>query len=106
MILRSKPTIFGQHLTSEIGAPQDFITNKENGTFPDSYDLRVPGAVRPAGVNSRNMHEAKHPEHPASPIQVEETKHGAAEEDAQMRSASTSKASKPASEYMPIKHLN
>lgn len=46
------------------------------------------------------------PERPSTPSQTEERKHGKANEDAQMRSASTSKASKPATEYMPIKHLN
>ena len=68
MILRSKPAIFGQHLTSEIGAPQDYVANKESGTFPDSYDLRVPGAARPASmIDTGNDNEARGNERPTTP---------------------------------------
>lgn len=48
MILRSIPEVHGKDISREIGAPQDYAKNKENGTFPDSYDLNVPGAVRAA----------------------------------------------------------
>ena len=41
-MLRSAPEIFGKHLTQEIGSPQDYSRNKEGGTFPESYDLRIP----------------------------------------------------------------
>ena len=44
MILRSVPEVFGKDVTSEIGAPQDYTKNKQKASFPDSYDLRVPGA--------------------------------------------------------------
>lgn len=102
--MRSKPTVFGKYLTSEIGAPQDYVTNKESNTFPDSYDLRMPGAARPTAANTEKSAPAL--ERPTTPSQAEERKYGNADGDAHMRSASTSKASKPAADYMPIKHLN
>jgi ssDNA-binding replication factor A large subunit len=33
-------------LTSVIGKPEEYATNKTNGTFPDSYDIRIPTAPR------------------------------------------------------------
>jgi len=51
IVLRSAPQVYGQHLTSEIGAPQDYTKNKDSDSFPDSYDLRVPGAERASTDN-------------------------------------------------------
>ena len=89
-------------MTSEIGAPQDYVTNKESDTFPDSYDLRVPGAARPSAAAGYER-VANNQLHASPKAPAEENK---GEADVQMRSASTSKASKPAKDYMPIKYLN
>lgn len=94
--MRSVPEVFGEHLTSEIGAPQDYNTNKTSGTFPSSYDLRIPGTSRAAPEIV--MNESKGPATPARG--GEENK-----ADVQMRSATTSKETKPARDYMPIKAL-
>lgn len=100
LILRTQPNVFGQHLTSEIGAPQDYQTNKSNGTFPDSYDLRLPGAERDSSDDNKMMEVSMTRKAPASPPEREERKSGS---DEVMRSATTSKNS---SHYMPIKALN
>mmetsp|Transcript_28003 Transcript_28003/g.37383 ORF Transcript_28003/g.37383 Transcript_28003/m.37383 type:complete len:130 (+) Transcript_28003:154-543(+) len=42
MVLKNLPEISGKHLTGQIGAPNDFTKNKESGSFPTSFDLRVP----------------------------------------------------------------
>ena len=56
MILRSVPGVYGKDVTREIGAPQDYTKNKRNDSFPDSYDLRVPGADRrPAGAETMEV---------------------------------------------------
>lgn len=46
LVMKSKPSIFGQHIDREIGAPQDYLLNKKNDTFAKSYDLYLPGAAR------------------------------------------------------------
>ena len=55
LILRSVPQVFGKEVTSVIGAPQDYVKNEQGGSFPDSYDLRVPGAERPAGAETMEV---------------------------------------------------
>lgn len=102
MILRSQPQVFGQHLTSEIGAPQDYTVNKANTAFPESYDLRLPGAERDTADNHMMVEPAAH-KAPASPPVREESK---STFDEVMRTASSSKNSKPASAFIPIKALN
>lgn len=58
MILRSEPKVFGQHLTAEIGAPQDYCKNKESVNFPDSYDHGVPGADNEIMVEAKTPQKA------------------------------------------------
>lgn len=96
MILRSEPKVFGQHLTAEIGAPQDYCKNKESVNFPESYDHGVPGA------DNVTMAE------PASPPQKASGEESKQTLDEIMRSATTSKTmdSRPSSAFMPIKALN
>ena len=44
MILKGPPQIFytGGVLTQEIGSPEDYVKNKNNGNFPDHIDLTIP----------------------------------------------------------------
>ena len=91
MILRSVPEVFGKDVTSEIGAPQDYTKNKQKASFPDSYDLRVPGAERPAAAETMEVEvsaAARHVSTPSRP-QEEEKHHGG---DAVMLSATPSKS--------------
>ena len=44
MVFKAIPDVYGKHLNSEIGSPCDYQKNKENDSFPSSYDLRVPSA--------------------------------------------------------------
>lgn len=102
--MRSVPEVFGEHLSTEIGAPQDYLTNKSNSAFPSSYDLRIPGTSRASeapevAMNGSHGHPSNH-NGPATPSRPEENK-----ADTHMRSATTSKDSKPARDYMPIKAL-
>ena len=36
--------VFAKDCERVIGAPQDYNKNKESESFPDSFDLRIPGA--------------------------------------------------------------
>lgn len=100
MILRGAPDVFGQDINQEIGSPQDYTKNLESGTFPESYDLKLPGA----GANRSQAQEVVMEDgaNAASPVRrnPEEVK------DTVMQSATSVKQSRPASEYMPIKLLN
>ena len=105
MIMRSLPEVYGEHLSGEIGAPQDYLTNKNNNAFPSSYDLHIPGTSRASAAPEISMSDSNgHPparnNGPATPQRVEESKG-----DEHMRSATTSKNTKPARDYMPIKAL-
>lgn len=44
MVLKSAPSVSGAQVREVIGKPVDYARNKEAGNFPDSYDLRIPGA--------------------------------------------------------------
>ena len=67
MILRSVPEVFGKDVRSEIGAPQDYTKNKQKASFPDSYDLRVPGAERPAAAETMEVEVSAAAGHANSP---------------------------------------
>ena len=67
MILRSIPEVHGKNISQEIGAPQDYSKNKESGSFPDSYDLKVPGAGRAAADEPQEV-EMKEGANAASPV--------------------------------------
>ena len=54
MIMKTTPTVFGKDIETEIGAPQEYLKNKEDDTFPESYDLRLPGAKRGAEFTWRS----------------------------------------------------
>ena len=107
LILRTIPEVFGKEIDQAIGAPQDYNKNKQSETFPDSYDLRIPGAERAdnetmqvdATTTPQKVSAAAAAGHP------EEIKQSPAA-DAVMDSARTTKQSKPAGFYVPIKALN
>ena len=46
LAIKAAPTILYTGLTAVIGKPEDYATNKNNGSFPDSYDIRIPLAPR------------------------------------------------------------
>ena len=111
MILRSTPEVFGKDINREIGAPQDYSKNKEADSFPDSYDLKLPGAQHSAAFQNEEIEEVEMNEganNAASPVRrnPEESKRGREIADAVMVSSSSVKQARPASAYMPIKALN
>lgn len=104
MILKSKPQVYGKDVTQLIGQPRDYVTNSKEATFPNSYDLRVPGVRRQVENMEVEVADNDQGAKFSSPAaaQPEERKHSI---DTIMRSA-TPAAARPSADYMPIKHLN
>ena len=46
LAIKTAPTILYKDLTSAIGSPDEYKTNKASNKFPDSYDIRIPTALR------------------------------------------------------------
>ncbi len=42
LVLKTAPSVSGNHVTTLIGAPKDYNSNKESGQFAEHYDLRIP----------------------------------------------------------------
>ena len=84
------PTVHGKYLTRSIGAPIDYTQNKEKGSFPDSYDLKVPRD--PSTMEAEGGAGSPPQRNPEEEVK-----------DTHMRSATPAK---PADAYMPIRALN
>lgn len=100
MVLKHKPEVFGKDVTTLIGQPCDYNTNLESGSFPDSFDLRVPGVQRQ--VENMEVEVVDEGAKFSSPNAEESKRHSI---DQVMRSA-TPAAGKPSAYYMPVKALN
>ena len=47
LAIKTAPTILYKNVNSIIGSPDDYKNNKNANKFPDSYDIRIPTAIRP-----------------------------------------------------------
>ena len=47
LAIKTAPKILYKDVTSIIGSPDDYKNNKNANKFPDSYDIRIPTAIRP-----------------------------------------------------------
>lgn len=89
-------------LTSVIGKPEEYATNKTNGTFPDSYDIRIPTAPRHETVETSAFEdvEIKDLSQPHTEQKQEEHYDGFQYEEPVQASPVKGKG------YLPVKALN
>lgn len=108
--MRSTPQIYCKDLEKVIGAPQDYNKNKESDQFPESYDLRLPGAERDDDAEKMEIEiEVEEPTRLQTPVRTmintkEEVKVDRTPREELM--ISPAKDERPAVDYMPIKALN
>ena len=112
MILKNPPQVFytGGVLTEAIGAPEDFVKNKDSGNFPD-INLRIPAVndttditgkfeknLRVSNRKSDHFEERKGMNHEASRGQYQAT--------SKLEQVQNSSSVDSGDTYMPIKALN
>ena len=113
MVLKSVPDVHGRDVDSQIGAPQDYSRNAENGDFPAHYDLRIPGGQAKSGQNRVSEADIAGALGDAGSRQNNHESHGFPGEEAKVARRSYEQTGQLAGGsdphpdmYMPIKALN
>ena len=101
-MLKTAPEVVASHLTAIIGAPRDYMSNKERGEFAEHYDLRIPA--------NPDANESLSKEDLAGALEGVQLENGNRDSSARNyeKSAGLVKAAASPSydEYMPVKALN
>ena len=107
MVLKSAPEIFGKYVTRAIGQPQEYTKNKESGSFPNSYDLRIPQAQAADSVDEDDIAGAMDAVGLSATGKKQPGVGGGRRSYQAATELATSTSSDPmAHAYMPIKALN